>query len=146
MRINLREITMENFEQCLNLTVHEFQKSFVAPNSYSLSEAYADKVSVPLSIYAVDTMVGFIMYDFDLSKQTVWISRLMVDLRYQQNGYGHETIQEVLPRLKEIKGCKYIKTSYHRDNTNVGRVYERLGFVRTGELTNNGEIICEMCI
>jgi diamine N-acetyltransferase len=146
MHINLREITMGNFEQCINLKVHESQKNFVASNSYSLSEAFADKVSNPRAIYVADMMVGFIMYDYDPVKQTGYISRLMVDSLYQQNGYGREAMEEILQRLKSIEGCKYIQTSYHRDNANAGRLYERLGFVKTGEFTNNGEVICRITI
>jgi len=62
---SLREITMENFHNCLDLKVNEDQKNFVASNMYSLAEAKADGVSVPLAIYDDETMVGFVMYNFD---------------------------------------------------------------------------------
>ncbi|MCL2462252.1 MAG: GNAT family N-acetyltransferase [Defluviitaleaceae bacterium] len=145
MPVELVEITMKNFEECLNLTVNDWQLNFVAPNCYSLSEAYADKVSVPRAIYADGVMVGFIMYDYDADKQTGFITRLMVDKNHQKNGYGREAMEIVIGRLKETPGCKYIRTSYWPDNVNAGRLYEKLGFVKTGEISG-GEAVCRITV
>ena len=145
MPVKLVEITMKNFEECLSLTVNDWQLNFVAPNSYSLSEAYADKVSIPLAIYADEKMVGFIMYDYDADKQTGYITRLMVDKRYQKNGYGREAMEIVIGRFKATPGCKYIQTSYWPDNASAGRLYESLGFVMTGEISN-GEAVCRITV
>ena len=38
MTITLREVTMENFYECIKLTVNEDQKNFVASNTFSLAE------------------------------------------------------------------------------------------------------------
>lgn len=146
MGIILVEITMDNFEECIDLQVDESQRGFVANNAYSLSEAFADKVSEPRAVYFNSEMVGFIMYDYDSGKKTGFISRLMVDKRYQKNGYGREAIQMVIQKFKNISECKYIQLSYHKDNDNAGRLYEKLGFVKTGELTNNGEVICKITL
>jgi len=45
MTVTLREITMDNFIECIKLGVGETQKSYVASNMFSLAEAKADKVS-----------------------------------------------------------------------------------------------------
>lgn len=36
--------------------------------------------------------------------------------------------------------------SYCKENNNAARFYEKLGFVKTGEVTNNGEIICRITV
>lgn len=51
--IALRKINMKNLHECLNLKLKKGQKNFVASNMYSLAEAKADNVSVPLAIYMV---------------------------------------------------------------------------------------------
>ncbi len=38
--IELRKITWDNWEECLNLEVADEQKNFVAPNDYSIAQAY----------------------------------------------------------------------------------------------------------
>lgn len=143
--IKLVELTMANFDECVNLQVEDSQKGFVASNSYSLAEAFADKVSEPRAIYADDTMVGFIMYDYDPSRETGFISRLMIDKRYQKNGYAREAMQKVISNLKNIQDCKYIQLGYNAKNDRAAGFYEKLGFIKTGEI-NNGDIICKITI
>lgn len=38
--VELREITKENYEECLNLNVGESQKDFVSSNVHSLAQAW----------------------------------------------------------------------------------------------------------
>ncbi len=141
MKINLRKITMENFTECLRLTLSKEQEKFVASNMYSLAEAKADGVSIPLAIYHGDTMVGFTMYWFDEENEMGWIDRLMVDEKYQKQGFGRETMIEVIRRLKENEKCKKIRTSYDQQNDTAGKLYESLGFEKTGEI-DDGEVVC----
>lgn len=143
--VKLVELTMANFDECVNLQVDDSQKGFVASNSYSISEAFADKVSEPHAIYANDVMVGFIMYDYDPGKETGFISRLMIDKRYQKNGYACEAMQMVIEMFKNIQECKYIQLSYNSKNDRAARFYEKLGFIKTGEISN-GEIVCKITL
>ena len=141
--MELREITMENFLECIKLSVSDMQKGFVASNMFSLAEAKADGVSVPLAIYDGDTMVGFIMYDYDEKEKTGWISRLMVDQRYQGRGHGRWAMMEVIGRLREIEGIKIMRTSFAPENSAARKLYTSLGFKLTGEQID-GEDVCIM--
>ncbi|HPQ46685.1 MAG TPA: GNAT family N-acetyltransferase [Clostridia bacterium] len=141
--MELREISMENFLECIKLSVSDMQKGFVASNMFSLAEAKADGVSVPLAIYDGDTMVGFIMYDYDEKERTGWISRLMVDQRYQGRGHGRWAMMEVIGRLREIEGIKIMRTSFAPENSAARKLYTSLGFKLTGEQID-GEDVCIM--
>jgi diamine N-acetyltransferase len=138
MAIHLQEISMENFRECIQLKVRDDQKDFVAPNVYSLAEAKADGVSIPLAIYNDDTMVGFIMYCFDQDEGTGYIDRLMVDRRYQGHGFGRSAMTKVIRRLREFPACKRILTSFAHTNVVADSLYSTLGFCRTGEVTEDG--------
>ncbi|MBE5963242.1 MAG: GNAT family N-acetyltransferase [Lachnospiraceae bacterium] len=142
--VRLVEITMSNFEECLLLSVHENQKGFGAPNSYSLSEAYADKVSQPYAIYANEKMVGFLMYDYASTEHMAYILRLMIDRRYQNKGYGERAMRILLQEIRNIVECRFIQISYHPGNTNAGKLYRSLGYEETEEFADNGEIICRI--
>lgn len=141
MPLALREITMDNFHDCLNLQLDDVQKNYVASNMYSLAEAKADGVSVPLAIYDGETMVGFIMYDYNHAERIGYITRLMVDCRHQRKGYGRYAMRQVIERLREYSDRRYIQTSYWPQNTAAGRLYESLGFIKNGEVSE-GEIVC----
>lgn len=140
MNVTLRDVTMENFHECIKLNVREEQKNFVAGNTFSLAEAKADGVSNPLAIYLDDQMVGFIMYDFEPKENRGYITRLMIDTRFQGRGYGRAAMQQVIERLRQIPGCREIRTSFAPSNTIAERLYTSLGFEHTGEV-DAGEIV-----
>lgn len=141
--MELREINMDNLNECIRLSVKEEQKKFVASNMFSLAEAKADGISEPYAIYDGETMVGFIMYDYAEKDRTGWISRLMVGHRFQLNGYGRTAMNEVIKRLKGIEGIRLIRTSFVPENTAAKKLYTSLGFVLNGEQID-GEDICIM--
>ena len=145
MGITLREITMDNFAECIGLRVAEAQKDFVAPNVYSLAEAKADGVSNPLGIYDGAQMVGFIMYDFEPEEDRGYITRLMVDARFQGRGCGRAAMQQVIDQLTAIPACREIQTSYAPANGIAECLYLDLGFEQTGEEID-GETVVRMML
>ena len=138
--IELREITMENFHDCINLSVADHQRTFVAPNVYSLAEAKADGVSNPRAIYADDQMVGFTMYCFEPESGIGYIDRLMVAAEHQGQGYGRAAMTEVIELLQSTPGCRWIRTSFEPTNAVANSLYESLGFRKTGEI-DEGEVV-----
>jgi diamine N-acetyltransferase len=139
-QIELREITMENFHECINLSVADHQRGLVASNMYSLAEARADGVSNPRAIYADGQMVGFTMYCFDPESGIGYIDRLMVGAEHQGRGYGRAGMLEVIERLRNTPGCRRIRTSFEPTNAVAEALYESLGFRKTGEVTH-GELV-----
>ena len=59
--VKLLEITEDNLQSVLDLKIKEGQR--VAPNIYSLAQAYVNKYAWTRAIYTVadDTPVGFLM-------------------------------------------------------------------------------------
>lgn len=61
--VELREITKENYEECLGLKVADSQKNFVSSTVHSLAQAWVYyKTAFPFVIYADNEMVGFIIF------------------------------------------------------------------------------------
>jgi len=132
---------MKNFHECIDLSVADEQRRFVASNMYSLAEAKADGVSTPLAIYADDEMVGFTMYWFDAEQGTGYIDRLMVAEGHQGMGYGRAAMLQVIDRLRARPGCRRIQTSYGPSNAVAEALYGSLGFRKTGETVAAGELV-----
>lgn len=69
MSICLKDITIENYFDVLNLEVHPNQRNFIASNSISLAEAYVyDKNGdfiAPLAVYDKEALIGFVMIAYD---------------------------------------------------------------------------------
>jgi len=140
MNIILREITPENFKECIELKVSDNQKTFVATNLYSIAQSKIYPTHLPFAVYDGDEMVGFVLYGFDEEEERFYLGRLMIDEKFQGKGYGRAATLEVIERLKQVENCKEIYLSFVPENKNAEKLYESIGFKDTGEL-NGGEII-----
>lgn len=145
MNVTLREITPENFRECVNLKVADNQKTFVASNVYSIAQAKIFPSRNPFAIYANDEMVGFVMYGFDEEDRRFYIGRLMIDERFQGKGYGTAAVLQVIEKLRENADCREVYLSFVPENTGAEKVYQNIGFERTGEISE-GEIVMRYAI
>ena len=133
--IVLREITRENFRECVSLKLEPSQEALVAPNVESLAEAKVDPTLVPLAIYdraalgaplGDHGMVGFTMYGPVAA--VGFIKRLMIDKRFQRKGYGRAAMREVIRRLRLDPQVQLIGTRHRRENEAAANLYRNLGF------------------
>ena len=107
-----RKIDRSNYWECMELTVDDSQKDFVADNKQSLVEAAYEENLYTLGIYCQDTMVGFILYDYDDQIPGWSMSRFMIGKQYQGKGYGK--------RLME-----YARDKKHMDKVDVNEQNEK---------------------
>ncbi|WP_044640321.1 GNAT family N-acetyltransferase [Risungbinella massiliensis] len=135
MQIQLKEITRENWKECIKLQPAKEQQHFVASNLYSIAESKFYPSCYTMAIYAAEVMVGFTLYGYDQDTDTLgeyWISRLMIDEKYQRKGYAKAAMLQVLQQLRETPDCKKVKISYHPDNQIAAKLYQSLGFKEIG--------------
>ena len=138
MTVTLQPLTADNWRESVKLQVSEEQKRYVAPNVYSIAEARFEPSCVCLTIYADDVMVGFTMYDAN----DYYIVRFMIDERFQGKGYGHAAMQLLLDQFEREHAHPSASLSYVPGNEVAERLYERVGFRKTGEI-HEGEIVME---
>ena len=140
--IILREVTRDNYVECLELKVRPDQASFVASNAYSLAESKFFADCYPRAIYNDDVMVGFIMYGIDSDDGNYWVARLMIDERYQSHGYGAEAMKQAMAAITCDKTHSKILISFEPENTHAEKLYTRLGFQHTGRVIE-GELVMQ---
>jgi diamine N-acetyltransferase len=146
MKVTLREITPENFQQCVNLKVADSQTNFVAPNVMSIAQSKVYPTMNIRAVYAAnDEMVGFVMYGLDPDDRRYYLVRLMVDEKHQGKGYGRAATLAVIENLRQNADCREIYLSFNPENNGAERLYESLGFERTGEISA-GEIVMRYSI
>jgi len=144
--VELREITVDNFDECIDLKVADDQHNFVASNMYSLAQAWAFyETAYPFAIYADDIMVGFIMMGFYKPKGIYNIWRFMIDGRFQGKGYGKAALLLAIEYLKEKYNTHEIFLSVEPTNTIAEKLYSSVGFIRTGEVIDD-EIVMRLNI
>jgi diamine N-acetyltransferase len=143
MDITFRPVTWENFSAVTELTVTPEQANFVAPNLYSIAEAYLEPTWTPLAIYTRDALVGFAMFGRDDQTGRWWIMRYMIDAQHQGKGYGTAALPGLIDLIVERHGCSELFLDYSLGNEVAARLYARMGFVPTGEV-EAGEIIARL--
>ncbi|HPG92064.1 MAG TPA: GNAT family N-acetyltransferase [Clostridia bacterium] len=138
--INFREINRENIWDILKLKVSEEQMHFVATNAVSIAQAKVQPECVPFAIYDDETAVGFVMYCLDTEEKEYCIYRLMIDQRYQRQGYGREALQKIIDIIKQDKDHHKILISFEPNNTVAKNLYISFGFVPDGRIID-GELV-----
>ena len=144
--MEFKEVDKSNYWDCIALTVDDSQVDFVADNKQSLVEAaYEDGLYV-LGIYNEDTMVGFVLYDYDETFPGWSMSRFMIGKQFQGKGYGKRAVVAFLEYFKTNHDADKLYISVSLDNTVARKMYSDIGFkeIKEVEYTFLGKQFKEM--
>lgn len=128
-KIKFRDIDKSNYNECISLRVGEHQKNYVASNMYSLVQASYEDGLYPLGIFNEDEMIGFLLYDYDEELNGWSFSRFMIDIKYQNKGFGRKALEKFLEYFHSKLPNKSLYTSVEIDNDIAIKLYQKYGFV-----------------
>jgi len=151
--VTLREITDGNRQAVLALRVAPDQERFVGSVEGALADAGEYPHAKPWyrAVVAGGGPVGFVMVSWNCEPQPPeiigpwFLWKLLIDERHQGRGYGSEVVQQVA-ELVRAEGATELLTSYVVQDGGPAGFYQRLGFVPTGELDVNGEVIVRLAL
>jgi diamine N-acetyltransferase len=151
--VTLGEITDGNREAVLALRVAPEQEPFVSSVRSSLAEAAEYPHAKPWfrAVLADGDPVGFVMVSWNVEPQPPeiigpwFLWKLLIDERHQGRGYGSAVVRQVA-QLVRAEGATELLTSYVPGEGGPAGFYDRLGFVPTGELDVNGEVILRLVL
>jgi diamine N-acetyltransferase len=146
--VTLREVTDENRHAVLAVRVAPTQERFVGTVAGALTDAREIPQGKPWyrAIYADDQPVGFVMLSWNVKPEPPriigpwFLWKLLVDERHQRLGYGREAVRLVAD-IVSANGAAELLTSCVPGADGPEPFYRRVGFIPTGELDENGEII-----
>ena len=151
--ITLREISYDNLKPIIKMSdrLSEADQHKVAPNVYSLAEAYLNyQIAWPRAIYRGETPVGFVMLGLDdylADKEDTpvyFLWRFMIAPEEQGKGIGKAVIRLLVDKCA-AEGRKYLYVSCHIEEAMPKAFYEANGFVST-ERMDDGELILKRVI
>jgi len=142
MSISLKDVTKENWMECINLRsskdkVNSIFEEFVASNAFSIAQSKIEEEWVTKAIYDNETLIGFTMYGFYEKYKFYEISRLMIDYKFQQRGYGTQALLKIIDEMKNYKNCKEIFLTIGQGNEIAIKIYKEIGFKDTGRIIAN---------
>ena len=98
--ISFRKITKKNYKDVIELDAGEEGHKHVARNDKTILEAiFEHSLDNVKAIYNNRILVGCVFYYRFFN--TVWISRLMLDKKYQNKGLGSKIIVLLLEKIKK---------------------------------------------
>ena len=132
--MELRKIDKSNYWECMALTVDKSQEAFVADNKQSLVESAYEEGLYTLGIYHMETMVGFLLYDYDDSIPGWSMSRFMIGRQFQGKGYGKKAVLEFLEYFRNRHEADKIYISVSLENTVARKMFASIGFEEIQEI------------
>ena len=128
--ITLREISEDNYIECLDLRASVVSGDYVDPVAYSLAEAWVYYNDTrPFSIYSGDTMVGFVsMY---VGEENCQIINFLIDDAYQRQGFGTQAAKLCTDYLRREFHASRVSAPVHEEHTAAQTFWAKLGFVKS---------------
>ncbi len=147
MNISLREVTKDNWIECIKLKLAPKQEKMVAPNVDSIAESKFEIHYVPRAIYKDDLVVGFLMYCPEIEtdeKDLYWLFRFMVDVNYQRKGIGRTALKLAIDEIAK-NNCRKLNIVYSPKNVIAAKLYASFDFKQI-DLAEDGDIIAQKTI
>ena len=147
-KITLQPVNNDNFRVITKLsdTLSDDQKKCVAPNVYSLAQAYLNLDHAwPRAIYLDDTPIGFIMLDINPDdipndENAYYLWRFMIASDHQGKGYGKDALDLIIQKcIEDQKDYLYSSCAMHGDMPY--QFYIKYGFIDTGIFDDGEEVL-----
>jgi GNAT superfamily N-acetyltransferase len=147
--VSLRPLDESNRRAVEALRVSPSQEQFVSGVADALQEAAdePDGHAQYWAVYADETPVGFVMISDEVSApgyipQYLW--KLLIDERYQRQGFGTATLDLIADYFRSRPGVEVMSTSAGQGDGSPVTFYEPYGFVRTGDIVFDDELLLEL--
>lgn len=128
--IRLAPLTRFNWEECLGLEVEQSQRNHLPSILHSIAQSKFEACT-PCGIFSQGTLCGFLL--FCQFQQACWITRVMVDRRWQRQGIGGRAVALAIRHLQSHPGCREIRTSVAGQNFAALQLFRLAGFVPIGD-------------
>ena len=146
-RITFAEIAKDNVNPIVRMNPGAVGERMVATNGISIAQGTYNKNAWFRAVMANDTPVGFVMLfdptlDLDAAKtqdealDSLYIWRFMIEFKHQGKGYGEQVMKLIIERAKSMPTIRSVSLSYVLSDGNAKPFYERMGFRKTGKVTD----------
>lgn len=129
------ELTADNVEEVLAVAPSPEQLRHVNPVAWYVARSAYQGVWHPVGLATADgAVVGFAEWAYDESDGTYGLGGIVIDHRQQGRGLGRAALDALVAHLRAQPVPGVVVLTVHPDNERARGLYERYGFVATGEL------------
>ncbi|HEY6568234.1 MAG TPA: GNAT family N-acetyltransferase [Actinomycetota bacterium] len=147
--VTLRPIDADNRSAVEGLRTTPAQERFVSTVAASLAEAAEEPGARAIwwAVYDEETPVGFVMIADEVDGDDYiphYLWKLLIDEHYQRRGFGTATLDLIVEYFRGRPGVEVLTTSAGQGDGSPIPFYERYGFVRTGEIAFDDEVLLRL--
>jgi diamine N-acetyltransferase len=145
--ILLAPVTSDNWRDIARVRAADHQRRWVADVTYYLCLSAYDELWRSYAVVDDGTTVGHVMWAVDPEDDSHWLGGLVIDAEHQGKGLGRATVEALLAMWEDqepsLSGTPYHQAalSVAADNETALRLYRSLGFVKTGELSDDEVVL-----
>lgn len=145
VRVTLEDIDESNWMDIVLLTTESDERpktyeEFVPGNALSLCQAFFEDTWTVRAVYCGHLPVGFVMYGYCEEHDFYELCRIMVDVHHQGKGLGEIILRLAIEEIIEEELCDTLYLRMRPENEKAKHLYEKVGFVSTGEFSGTEEI------
>ena len=146
--ITLRPLTDDNRAALVALRIEPSQERFVNNVSEALLEADEEPGgrAIQFGLYDDDTPVGFVMISDEVDGPDYiahYLWKLLIDAGFQRKGYGTAALDLVTTYFRDRGNTEMWTTAGEGEGSPIP-FYERNGFVRTGDIVFDDEVLLRL--
>jgi diamine N-acetyltransferase len=146
--IRLERLTRDNWEQVITLDIADEQRRFLETPSvlHAVAEVQFHPTYTAYAICDDGMTVGFVTYGHLPEDQSKWwIPLLIIDRHHQGKGYGRAAMQTLINTVRvQAPYCQEIALNYKPENVAAERLYLSIGFEKTDEIDERGQVTMRM--
>ncbi|MGQ8874449.1 GNAT family N-acetyltransferase [Paenibacillus sp. TSA_86.1] len=144
--IQIHPVTRDNWEQALQISLHENQTHLVPNVTEALAYAYIkpwDEALDPYVLQKEGKIIGFFYVSYTPeSTDNYWIGGFQIDKSVQGQGMGKQALRAVIDYIMQKHPlCHVISLTVERDNHIAQRLYTGLSFVSENQTNSDDEVI-----
>lgn len=133
--IHLEPVTEKNWQEAVRLSVSKEQQAFLDSPVGIIARGYVyrDNNAKVLAIYSGSTLIGIAMVrNLDEDPACYDLQQLMIDKRFQRQGYGAQALRCILLALHQERAYDCVEVCVHQNNSPALRLFQSAGFQDTG--------------
>jgi len=140
-KIILEALDVNNWLKICDLSVSDEQKAFFPiPNVYWIGISRYEEGTELFAIKADAEYIGLIGGGYDEDGVTGYINPIMIDHRYQKNGYAKSALRLMIDYLCNSLGVNKININHRKESVFSRKIYESLGFFVYNETENEYQL------
>ena len=129
--ITIRNLSQDNIEAALALSVDDWQRKYVRTNAEMIALAYVQPQELfPVALYAEEELVGLAFVKKEQKTAIMTLEQIMIGQPFQSKSFGSESVREIAKWIETQFDCTLLQASIQIGNQWGRETLENAGFMK----------------